>query len=95
MTREQAERILERFPGWSIGDGFIQKDFKFKSYLEGLDFAYTVGKVAEEQNHHPDMKVGWRRVRVTLSTHVIKGLSMNDFIIAGKAEIEYQKYSVQ
>ncbi len=92
MTREQAERILESLPGWTLGDGFIQKEYRFKSYLGGLEFAYAVGKMAEEQDHHPDMEIKWRRVKVTLSTHVIKGLSMNDFIMAARAELEYRKH---
>jgi 4a-hydroxytetrahydrobiopterin dehydratase len=76
-------------PGWILRDGLIEKEFRFKSYLSGLEFAYAVGKAAEEENHHPDMIVGWRRVKVMLSTHAIKGLSRNDFIMAAKSELKY------
>ncbi len=93
MTAEEAEPLLEVLIGWTLVDGSIEKVFRFNSYLSGLEFAYALGKVAEQQDHHPDMLVKWRRVRVTLSTHVIKGLSMNDFIMAAKAELEYQKLS--
>ena len=93
LTEEEAKRLLEGLPEWVQGDGSIQKAFRFKSYLGGLDFAYAVGKIAEEQDHHPDMQVMWRRVKVTLTTHVIEGLSMNDFIMAARSELEYRKNS--
>jgi 4a-hydroxytetrahydrobiopterin dehydratase len=92
MTKLEVEPILQNLPGWSLTDGAIEKVFRFESYLDGLEFAYTLGKVAEKQDHHPDILVKWRRVKVTLSTHVIKGLSMNDFIMAAKAERENRKY---
>ncbi len=80
---------MKDLPGWSLQSGSIQKEFRFKSYLAGLEFAYGMGKIAELENHHPDLFIGWRRVRVALSTHAIKGLSQNDFIMAAKSEIEY------
>ena len=93
MSPQETERLLLGFPGWALADGRIEKEFRFRSYAAGLEFVYALGKVAEQQDHHPDMLVRWRRVRVTFSTHVIKGLSMNDFIMAAKAELEYQKHS--
>jgi 4a-hydroxytetrahydrobiopterin dehydratase len=93
MSREESEPLLRDLPGWELTNGAIEKWFRFKSYSAGLEFSYAFGRIAEEQDHHPDMLVGWRRVKVTLSTHVIKGLSMNDFIMAAKAELEYQKHS--
>lgn len=69
----------------------IERDFRFKTYRSGLDFAYVVGNIAEEQNHHPDIWIGWRRVKLSLSTHAIKGLSKNDLIMAAKCELEYRK----
>ncbi len=93
MNAEEAEQLLQDLPGWTRAERKIEKEFRFKSYTAGLEFGYALGKIAEQQDHHPDMLVKWRRVRVTLSTHVIKGLSMNDFIMAAKAELEYEKHS--
>ena len=76
-----------------LDDGRIVKEFKFRSYLDGLEFAYSLGKTAEEEDHHPDILIKWRRVRVTLTTHAIKGLSENDFIIAAKAEAIYVRFA--
>jgi len=91
-TVEEAEERLKDLQGWVLGSGSIQKEFRFKSYLGGLEFASSLGKIAELENHHPDLFIGWRRVKVVFSTHAIKGLSQNDFVMAAKSELEYSKY---
>jgi len=91
FTVDEARERLKDLPGWVLQSGSIQKEFRFKSYLVGLDFVYSLGKIAELENHHPDLLVGWRRVKVMFSTHAIKGLSQNDFIMAARSELEYSK----
>jgi len=91
FTVEESSERLKDLPGWVLQSGSIQKEFRFKSYLEGLDFAYSLGKIAEVENHHPDLFIGWRRVKVEWSTHAIKGLSQNDFIMAARSEMENMK----
>jgi 4a-hydroxytetrahydrobiopterin dehydratase len=91
MVRREAESLLQVLPGWVLVHGSIEKEFHFKSYLDGLEFAYSVGKIAEEQDHHPDILIKWRRVRLTLSTHSVKGLSENDFIVAARSELKYRE----
>ncbi len=92
MTKREARSALRDLPGWTVTDGSVQREFRFKSYSAGLDFVYTVGRIAEEQDHPSDMVIRWRRVKLTFTTHAIKGLSMNDFIMAAKAEPQYWKY---
>jgi len=91
MSKEDAQRYVREFPGWTLGDDSIAKDFKFSTYLDGFKFAYSLGKKAEEEGHHPDILIKWKRVGVTLSTHSIKGLSENDFIMADRAEQIYRR----
>jgi len=91
MARREAEQLLRVLPGWILTNGSIDKEFHFKSYLDGLDFAYSVGKIAEKQDHHPDILIKWKRVRLTLSTHSVKGLSENDFIMAARSELKYRE----
>ncbi len=93
MTAEQSKEALKDLPDWTLKSGSIEKEFRFKSYLAGLDFAYSIGKIAEEQDHHPDMAVRWRRVKLSFSTHSIGGLSQNDFIMAAKSELESERFS--
>ena len=90
FTVEEVRERLKDLPGWSLQSGSIEKEFRFKSYVDGLEFAYSLGRIAEVENHHPDIFIGWRRIKVVLSTHAIKGLSQNDFIMAAKSEKEYQ-----
>ena len=89
MAKAAAQKYLLGLPGWLLSDNKIEKEYRFRSYLEGLDFANKIGLIAEEQDHHPDIVIGWRRVKLALTTHSIKGLSENDFIMAAKAEREY------
>lgn len=91
FTVDEATNRLKDLPGWAIVSNSIQKEFRFKSYLQGLAFAYSLGKIAEQENHHPDIFIGWRRVKVVFSTHAINGLSENDFIMAAKSELENAK----
>jgi len=91
MTREEVGQYMRSLPGWNLVDGSIEKEFRFTSYLDGLAFANEIGKIAEEQDHHPDIVIKWRRVKLTLSTHSVKGLSENDFIVAAKSELKYRE----
>ena len=93
FNRGEVALSLHSLPGWTLRDNTIEKEFRFGSYLDGLGFACAVGRVAEKQDHHPDILIGWRRVKLSLSTHSIKGLSQNDFIIAAKSEVEYRKFA--
>ncbi len=67
-----------------VNDLQLERVFKFKDFKEALSFANKVGAIAEEEQHHPDIELGWGRVKITLWTHAINGLSENDFIIAAK-----------
>lgn len=92
MSREEADKYLKELQSWSLVENRIEKEFKFPSYLNGLEFAYGIGKIAEQEQHHPDILIKWRKVKITLTTHAIKGLSENDFIMAAKADAKYAKF---
>ena len=88
-TQQQSEDQLERLNGWYLThDGQrIRKDWTVKNFLAGLRFFNDVGKVAEQDGHHPDLHIeGYRNVSIELWTHAIGGLSENDFILAAKIE---------
>ncbi len=86
LTREEIETLLPQVPGWNLSDDSlsIRRDFKFKNYAEALDFLNKVSSIAEAEGHHPDYSGGWGRLTLVLTTHAIKGLSKNDFIMAAK-----------
>lgn len=83
---EKAKEYLALLPDWKLReDGkAIQREYRFKDFKEVIAFFNRIAQIAEEENHHPDLKVGYNRVGVELSTHAVKGLSENDFILAAK-----------
>jgi 4a-hydroxytetrahydrobiopterin dehydratase len=88
-TRAQAEEQLKALTGWTLThDGLrIRKDWTVKDFAAGLEFFRSVGDVAEAENHHPDLHLeNYRNVWIENSTHVIGGLSENDFILAAKID---------
>src|SRR5438270_534579 len=72
---------------WGIIEGRrLEKEYAFKNFREALDFTNRVGAVAEKEGHHPDIFLGWGKVKLNIWTHNIGGLSENDFILAAKAD---------
>ncbi|MDO8269931.1 MAG: 4a-hydroxytetrahydrobiopterin dehydratase [Candidatus Levybacteria bacterium] len=65
----------------------IEKLYKFKDFKLAMRFVNKVADLAEDEGHHPDIAVSYNKVRITLATHAIGGLSTNDFIIASKIEL--------
>jgi 4a-hydroxytetrahydrobiopterin dehydratase len=99
-TLTEAE-IAELKPGasdWQVveRDGILRLErlFKFKNFVQALDFTDRVGAVAEEEGHHPALLTEWGRVTVTWWTHKIKGLHRNDFIMAAKTDELYRPWNV-
>lgn len=82
------EDLKEKVNQWTIvEDTHIEKTLKFKDFAEALAFVNKVGEIAENEGHHPDIKIyNWNKVTLTLSTHSIGGLSENDFILASKID---------
>jgi len=64
----------------------LEKEFKFKDFKQALDFVVEVGGLAEAQGHHPNIYLAWGRVKITLWTHKIDGLSESDFALAALIE---------
>ena len=73
---------------WTVSeDGQqIQRSFKFKNYYQTIAFVNALAWVANQEDHHPDLEVGYNRCVVHFSTHSAGGLSANDFICAAKVD---------
>lgn len=85
---EYGSFLHSELEGWTDRDEkFIDKEYKFKNFKEALAFINRVGEIAESEGHHPDINLhDWNKVKLTLSTHAIGGLSENDFILASKID---------
>ena len=89
LAANEIASLLTALPKWNrTSDGQrIRREWRVKDFPAGLDFFQRVGRVAEEEGHHPDLHlVGYRNVAIEIWTHAIGGLSENDFILAGKID---------
>lgn len=72
---------------WRVVDEHhLEKEFRFADFAQALAFTNAVGAIAEEQDHHPDIYLAWGKVRITIWTHKIDGLTESDFILAAKID---------
>jgi 4a-hydroxytetrahydrobiopterin dehydratase len=76
-----------------INEHHLEKEYKLKGYAPAVAFTNAVAAVAEEQNHHPDILLAWGKVKVSVWTHKIDGLTESDFFFAAKVEEAFRKMS--
>lgn len=88
MSKGEAEKLLAQVPGWGLSeDGkALHRSFKFKNFHRTMEFVNALAWIAHQEDHHPDLEVGYNRCSVRFSTHAIGGLSENDFICAAKID---------
>ena len=91
MDLSEIHKYQKKVDGWEIVKNdkdtfFLEKNFKFKDFKESQNFVNNVGKISEEEGHHPDIIFGWGYAKINIMTHAIKGLSENDFILAAKID---------
>ncbi len=77
---------LTRLAGWSLEDGVITKEFAFDTYAAGIVFAVACGHMADQLNHHPDLFVGYKKVRVSFVTHDAGGITAYDMEAARRVQ---------
>ena len=87
----EIHKYLKKVDGWDVKKNknetyFLEKDFKFKNFLESQKFINEVGKIAETESHHPDIIFGWGYAKIQIFTHKIQGLVESDFILAAKID---------
>ena len=85
----EIHKYLKKVDGWDVKSNenkeyLLEKNFKFKNFLESQKFINEVGNIAESQNHHPDIIFGWGYAKIQIFTHKIQGLVESDFILAAK-----------
>ena len=67
---------------WNEKDNIITKTFEFSSYLDGIEFVNEVANLSEQENHHPDITVGYCKVTISLTTHDAGSLTEKDYKLA-------------
>ena len=90
VTAEEMDELKPQVPDWSVveRDGIqrLERVFRFPDFARALEFTNRVGRIAEEEGHHPALLTEWGRVTVTWWTHKIRGLHRNDFVMAAKTD---------
>lgn len=75
---------LKDLPGWVLEGTCIRRTWKFKDHYEAMAFVNAVAWISHQQDHHPDMQVGYNSVSVSYCTHSSGGVSMKDLVCAPK-----------
>jgi len=91
LDLSQIHKYQKKVDGWDVKPNekkiyFLEKNFKFKNFLESQEFVNKVGTISENEGHHPDILFGWGYAKIRITTHAIEGLSENDFILAAKID---------
>ncbi|NNE99543.1 MAG: 4a-hydroxytetrahydrobiopterin dehydratase [Pyrinomonadaceae bacterium] len=86
LSEEEIGSALAELNGWKTDGKSITKSYDFKNFAASLTFVNKVGEIAEEADHHPDIKFGWGYADIELSTHDTGGLTHNDFDVAGSID---------
>lgn len=89
LTRAEAEKLRASLnSGWQLAADTksIRREFAFRDFYRTMSFVNALAHVANLEDHHPDLEVGYNYCRVTFTTHAIHGLSENDFICAAKID---------
>ena len=86
VSPEIARDMVQEIPEWAIKGNAIERIFHFKDFREAMKFVNRVAEAANKEDHHPDIHIYYNKVHIVLSTHKIKGLSKNDFILAAKID---------
>jgi len=89
MSVENAEKELANLDNWTMNDEAteISKEYEFKDFYRTMAFVNAIAYMANKENHHPDLAIGYNYCHIRYSTHAIDGLSINDFICAAKIDV--------
>lgn len=89
LTAEQIQNLIPQLDArWKVQDNnkVIKRSFSFANFYETMAFVNALAWIANRENHHPDLEVGYNYCHVSFTTHALKGLSHNDFICAAKID---------
>lgn len=89
LSAEQITDKLKSLPGWEYKGSAIVKLFRFKEFMDGIEFINRVAEIAEAADHHPDITINYTRITFSCSTHSDGGVTEKDFKLAGNIEAAF------
>jgi 4a-hydroxytetrahydrobiopterin dehydratase len=90
LTHAAAAELLAQLSSeWALSDDAraIRREFSFRDFYRTMSFVNALAHIANIEDHHPDLEVGYNYCRVTFTTHAVGGLSENDFVCAAKVDL--------
>ena len=89
ISIEEAERLMQFIPSWTLNNREfphrLTREFMFKNFKDAVKFSVKIAELADEQDHDPKLIIEWCKVSIFWWTHSIKGIHLNDLIMAAKA----------
>jgi 4a-hydroxytetrahydrobiopterin dehydratase len=86
LTEAHAQELAERTPRWHLRQDRLETQLDFETFVDAIAFVNQLAEIAEQQDHHPDIRISYTSVGLTLTTHRVHGLTRNDFILAAKID---------
>lgn len=88
LDQDTAQILLKQLPAWQLSADAksIARNFEFKGFNKVMGFVNAVAWIANQESHHPDIRLGYNYCHITFTTHALNGLSENDFICAAKVD---------
>lgn len=88
MSKDEIKALLPQVPEWKVSEDnqMISRRFTFKGFYKTMAFVNAIAWIANQENHHPDLEVGYNYCLVKYTTHAVDGLTQNDFICAAKID---------
>lgn len=88
LSLEETKHFLLQVKNWELSkdNKFIRRRFSFNDFYHTMAFVNAVAWVANQENHHPDLEVGYNYCIVNYQTHAVNGVTRNDFICAAKID---------
>jgi 4a-hydroxytetrahydrobiopterin dehydratase len=86
LSDDRIQTALQKLPGWQRAGNEIAKTYSFKNYYETMAFVNATAWISHQQDHHPDLEVGYNKCKVRYSTHSEGGVTEKDVECAGRVE---------
>lgn len=88
LTKDEVQQRIRSLDGWERDDDEIEKEYRFAGFDEAMAFVNRVAGLAREADHHPDIKISYNRVKLSLSTHSEGGVTEKDFALAARIDAQ-------
>jgi 4a-hydroxytetrahydrobiopterin dehydratase len=72
--------------GWTDKDGALERTFELPSFADAIAFVNRVAELAEQENHHPDIGVSYKKVTLRWTTHSAGGVTAQDYALAARSD---------